>query len=186
MSKCIYSKCGFFHLSVCMFALVCWLYLGVRWGRCYAILHSCSLWSFPCFNTGRTKSSNCSFSYLQHPCNSPFLLYREDPTFLLALKMFIFPSCIPLPPTPQRELKSFLIFNSAFFSFLCVDWDGIPVPTLLCYFFCIPSHPSLEHRCSEYSHGADLELHPAPAPSFCSCLQHPKLCYGPFSAPVPS
>lgn len=44
-------------------------------------------------------------------------------------------------------------------------------------------HTGLTHP---LSHGADLEPHPTRTVSFCSSLQCSKLCYGLFSAPVPS
>lgn len=131
----------------------------------------------PASTLGRRNPATTTASHLQPPCNSPFLLCREDPKVLLALEMFrVFPIPSPLLPNPQRELKSSLIFNSALFSFLsCVATEMVFLYRLFCYFFCILLHASLEHRCSEHkshppSHRADLGPHPAPAYSVQSCV----------------
>lgn len=141
----------------------------------------------PASTLGRRNPATTTASHLQPPCNSPFLLCREDPKVLLALEMFrVFTIPSPLLPNPQRELKSSLIFNSAFFflSFLCFDWDGIPVPTLLLLLL----HPSPCKLGAQMLRAqvSSSKSQSWPGATSCSSLQRPKLCDGPFSAPVPS
>lgn len=95
----------------------------------------------PASTLGRRNPATTTASHLQHPCNSPSLLCREDPKVLLALEMFrVFTIPSPLLPNPQRELKSSLIFNSALFSFLsCVATEMV----FLYRLFCVTSSASL-------------------------------------------